>query len=336
VGMKSRGIYETPGGTLLYAAHSELEQLVLDRRTLALKDASRPATPTWSTRAAGGRWSARRWTRWSTHPGARHRRGAPQALQGHAARRRPHLAHSLYDERFVTFGEDDVYDQADAAGFIRLYGLPMRVAALKAREMERRPRRGLGSRGRRRGPDDVECSVAAGSAAGPPTRGPLTGERPPNPSMPKPCPAPPLGRPLRRRARPRDGPAEPLASRGPPAVAGGRRGEPRVGGALAPPACSRGGGRGAPAGLDAVAARLEGWTRRSGPTRRRGHPLAGGAAAARGGGRGGGQAAHRPLAQRPGRHRHPALGARGAARLDASLRDLQRALLEQAERTSTR
>ncbi len=41
---------------------------------------------------------------------------------------------SLYDERWVTFGEDDVYNQADAAGFIRLYGLPMRVAALKERE----------------------------------------------------------------------------------------------------------------------------------------------------------------------------------------------------------
>ena len=43
-------------------------------------------------------------------------------------------AHALYDERFVTFGEDDVYDQADAGGFIRLYGLPLRVAALRDRE----------------------------------------------------------------------------------------------------------------------------------------------------------------------------------------------------------
>ena len=42
--------------------------------------------------------------------------------------------YSLYDERFVTFGEDDVYNQADAAGFIRLYGLPMRVAALKEQQ----------------------------------------------------------------------------------------------------------------------------------------------------------------------------------------------------------
>ncbi|MEW5929343.1 MAG: argininosuccinate synthase [Gemmatimonadota bacterium] len=135
VGMKSRGIYETPGGTLLYAAHSELEQLVLDRRTLALKDA---VAPRYADLVYEGRW-------WTTE------RAAMDALvdvtQEHvtgevkfklykgnhtvAGRR---SAHSLYDERFVTFGEDDVYDQADAAGFIRLYGLPMRVAALKARE----------------------------------------------------------------------------------------------------------------------------------------------------------------------------------------------------------
>ena len=44
-------------------------------------------------------------------------------------------AHALYDERFVTFGEDDVYQQNDAAGFIRLFGLSQRVRALKDREM---------------------------------------------------------------------------------------------------------------------------------------------------------------------------------------------------------
>jgi argininosuccinate synthase len=43
--------------------------------------------------------------------------------------------HALYDERFVTFGEDDVYEQSDAAGFIRLYGLSMRVRAIKDQEM---------------------------------------------------------------------------------------------------------------------------------------------------------------------------------------------------------
>ena len=137
VGMKSRGVYETPGGTLLHAAHSELEQLTLDRRTLALKDT---LAPRYADLVYEGRW-------WTTE------REAMDALIDRtqervtgevrfklfkgsftiAGRTSPF---SLYDERWVTFGEDDVYNQADAAGFIRLYGLPMRVAALKAREEE--------------------------------------------------------------------------------------------------------------------------------------------------------------------------------------------------------
>ncbi|CAN5783703.1 argininosuccinate synthase [soil metagenome] len=135
VGMKSRGIYETPGGTLLYAAHSELEQLVLDRRTLALKDA---IAPRYADLVYEGRW----WTvereamdalvdrtqeRVTGDVRLKLYRGA-YTVVGRSSR------FSLYDERFVTFGEDDVYNQADAAGFIRLYGLPMRVAALKELE----------------------------------------------------------------------------------------------------------------------------------------------------------------------------------------------------------
>ena len=135
VGMKSRGIYETPGGTLLHAAHSELEQLVLDRRTLALKDA---IAPRYADLVYEGRW----WTLEREAMDALVDR-TQERVTGEvklklykgsfsvAGRTSPF---SLYDERFVTFGEDDVYDQADAAGFIRLYGLPLRVAALKERE----------------------------------------------------------------------------------------------------------------------------------------------------------------------------------------------------------
>ncbi len=136
IGMKSRGVYETPGGTMLYAAHSELEQLILDRRTLAAKDliATRYADLVYE-----GRW-------WTTEREAydafvnvtqervtgsitmRLYRGT-MAVVGRDSR------HALYDERFVTFGEDDVYQQNDAAGFIRLYGLSQRVRALKDREL---------------------------------------------------------------------------------------------------------------------------------------------------------------------------------------------------------
>ncbi|HEX2207132.1 MAG TPA: argininosuccinate synthase [Longimicrobium sp.] len=135
VGMKSRGIYETPGGTLLYAAHSELEQLTLDRRTLALKDMM---APRYADLVYEGRW-------WTTE------RVAMDALvnvtqkrvtgeirlklhRGNVTVAGRWSARSLYDERFVTFGEDDVYQQSDAAGFIRLFGLPSRVAALKEQE----------------------------------------------------------------------------------------------------------------------------------------------------------------------------------------------------------
>jgi argininosuccinate synthase len=138
VGMKSRGIYETPGGTLLHTAHSELEQLVLDRRTLALKDL---IAPRYADLVYEGRW-------WGTE------REAMDALvdrtqvavtgeirlklfKGTISIAGRRSARSLYDETWVTFGADDVYDQADAAGFIRLYGLPTRVAALKAAENAR-------------------------------------------------------------------------------------------------------------------------------------------------------------------------------------------------------
>ena len=135
VGMKSRGVYETPGGTLLYAAHSELEQLVLDRRTLALKDL---LAPRYAELVYDGRW----WTtereamdalvdRTQENVSGEVRLKLYKGSYSVAGRR---SACSLYDERFVTFGEDDVYDQADAGGFIRLYGLPSRVAALKAQE----------------------------------------------------------------------------------------------------------------------------------------------------------------------------------------------------------
>ncbi|HUG39383.1 MAG TPA: argininosuccinate synthase [Longimicrobiales bacterium] len=135
VGMKSRGVYETPGGTLLYAAHAELEQLVLDRRTLALKDS---IAPRYADLVYEGRWWTPEREAMDALVDVTQRRVTGEVRMklykgshGVVGRSSPF---SLYDERFVTFGEDDVYDQADAAGFIRLYGLPLRVAALRARE----------------------------------------------------------------------------------------------------------------------------------------------------------------------------------------------------------
>ena len=136
VGMKSRGVYETPGGSLLYAAHSELEQLVLDRRTLAAKDL---IAPRYADLVYEGRW-------WTTEREAydafvdvtQARVSGSVTLRlykGGVAVVGRESEHALYDERFVTFGEDDVYQQSDAAGFIRLFALPARVRALKDQEL---------------------------------------------------------------------------------------------------------------------------------------------------------------------------------------------------------
>ncbi|HEY0242489.1 MAG TPA: argininosuccinate synthase [Gemmatimonadaceae bacterium] len=136
VGMKSRGVYETPGGTLLYTAHSELEQLILDRRTLASKDL---IAPRYADLVYEGRW-------WTTEREAydafvnvtqeRVTGGVTLRLyKGTVSVVSRASEYALYDERFVTFGEDDVYQQSDAAGFIRLYSLPDRVRAVRDREL---------------------------------------------------------------------------------------------------------------------------------------------------------------------------------------------------------
>ena len=139
VGMKSRGVYETPGGTLLYTAHSELEQLILDRRTLAAKDF---IAPRYADLVYEGRW-------WTTEREAydafvsvtqeRVTGGVTLRLfKGTVTVVGRASEYALYDERFVTFGEDDVYKQSDAGGFIRLYSLPSRVRALHDQELAAR------------------------------------------------------------------------------------------------------------------------------------------------------------------------------------------------------
>ncbi|NJK80742.1 MAG: argininosuccinate synthase [Chloroflexaceae bacterium] len=131
VGMKSRGVYETPGGTILYTAHRELEGIVLDRETLRAKD--RIAIE-YADLVYNGRW----YTPLREHYDA-FVRSTQSNLTGEvrlklykgniiiAGRRSPY---SLYREDLATFAEDTVYNQQDAAGFIRLYGLPLKVQAL--------------------------------------------------------------------------------------------------------------------------------------------------------------------------------------------------------------
>jgi argininosuccinate synthase len=136
VGMKSRGVYETPGGTLLYSAHSELEQLVLDRRTLAAKDL---ISPRYADLVYVGRWWTTEREAYDAFVNVTQERVTGSVtlklFKGTASVVSRESEYALYDERFVTFGEDDVYQQSDAAGFIRLYGLSARVRAIRDQEL---------------------------------------------------------------------------------------------------------------------------------------------------------------------------------------------------------
>jgi argininosuccinate synthase len=135
VGIKSRGVYETPGGTILYAAHREIERLVLDRDTMHCKEA---LAIRYAELVYNGQWfSALR-----------------EALDAFVARTQENVTgtvrlklykgsvipagttadKSLYLEDLASFTDTQLYDQKDAAGFIRLFGLPMKVAGMVARK----------------------------------------------------------------------------------------------------------------------------------------------------------------------------------------------------------
>ncbi|MDX1436232.1 MAG: argininosuccinate synthase, partial [Anaerolineales bacterium] len=131
VGMKSRGIYETPGGTILLAAHRELESLVLDGETqlfkdmVALKYAQLVYNGMWFTPLREAIDAFVDSTQGPVSGSVRLKLYKGNILP---AGRRSDF--SLYREDFATFGAEDVYDQSDAEGFIHLYGLPLKVRAL--------------------------------------------------------------------------------------------------------------------------------------------------------------------------------------------------------------
>jgi len=131
VGMKSRGVYETPGGAILYTAHRALESICLDRETLHYKDvvAQRYAELVyygqWFTPLREALDAFVRQTQETVTGTVRLKlyKGSCTVV----GRKSPY---SLYREDYATFGEEDVYDQADAEGFINLFGLPLKVKAL--------------------------------------------------------------------------------------------------------------------------------------------------------------------------------------------------------------
>jgi len=134
VGMKSRGVYETPGGTLLHAAHRELEQLVLDRRVLGLKD---QLALQYADLVYDGRWWTPEREALDAFVAATQKRVTGtvrlKLYKGGAAVAGRESPYALYQPSYATFGKENVYNQKDAEGFIRLYGLGIKIgAALEA------------------------------------------------------------------------------------------------------------------------------------------------------------------------------------------------------------
>ncbi|HKX74775.1 MAG TPA: argininosuccinate synthase, partial [Acidimicrobiia bacterium] len=128
VGIKSRGVYETPGGTLLHHAHRAVESITLDREVAHLRD---ELVPRYAEMVYNGFWFApeRRALQAFMDDVQRRVNGEArlQLFKGSAMiEGRRSEQHDLYDHATATFEEDDVYDQADAAGFIRLNALRLR------------------------------------------------------------------------------------------------------------------------------------------------------------------------------------------------------------------
>ncbi|HZW04423.1 MAG TPA: argininosuccinate synthase [Anaerolineaceae bacterium] len=131
VGMKSHGVYETPGGTILYAAHKELESICLDRDTLHYKDV---VAQRYAELVYNGQWFTplRKALDAFFDQTQQTVTGAVRLklYKGNVIPVGRQSPYSLYREDFATFGKDTVYHQSDAKGFITLFGLPMKVQAL--------------------------------------------------------------------------------------------------------------------------------------------------------------------------------------------------------------
>jgi argininosuccinate synthase len=131
VGMKSRGVYETPGGTIIVTAHRELESITLDRETQHEKErmALRYAELVYS-----GQWfTPLRRSLQEFIDGSQQKVTGSIRLKlykGNLIVQKRSSPNSLYREDYATFGESSVYNHSDAEGFIRLYGLPLKVQSL--------------------------------------------------------------------------------------------------------------------------------------------------------------------------------------------------------------
>lgn len=131
VGMKSRGVYENPGGSILYYAHRELEYLCLDRATFHYKE---QMAVRYGELVYDGMWFCQLREALAAFVASTQQTITGQVklklYKGNIISAGSTSPYSLYSQEYVTFEHDDVYNQADAEGFINLFGLPLKVRAL--------------------------------------------------------------------------------------------------------------------------------------------------------------------------------------------------------------
>ena len=137
VGMKSRGVYETPGGTILMEAHAQLEELVLDRATMEVKKemGNKLAQVVYE-----GKWFTplREAIQAFVESTQQYVTGEVKfkLYKGNIIKAGTTSPYSLYSESLASFTTGDLYDHHDASGFITLFGLPLKVRAMKMAELE--------------------------------------------------------------------------------------------------------------------------------------------------------------------------------------------------------
>ncbi|MBR2315497.1 MAG: argininosuccinate synthase, partial [Clostridia bacterium] len=137
VGMKSRGVYETPGGTILYKAHEMLEQLCLDKETQHLKS---QLAVKFSELVYNGQWFTTCREALSAFVDKTQETVTGEVklklYKGNIIGAGMKSPYSLYSEEMATFDEDDCYDQMDSQGFINLFGLPLKVKAMLSKDWD--------------------------------------------------------------------------------------------------------------------------------------------------------------------------------------------------------
>ena len=139
VGMKSRGVYETPGGTILYFAHNEIEQLCLDRETAAYK---RTIAVKYADLVYSGMWflPLRKALDAFVNETQETVTGKVKLMlyKGNLITQSIESPYSLYNEEIASFSTGELYDHHDAEGFIKLYGLPLKINALMKMAQEKK------------------------------------------------------------------------------------------------------------------------------------------------------------------------------------------------------